>query len=54
MQDSAQNILYVEIHEIQGTWVAQPVKYPTLDFGSGHNLRVLRLRPGALRCMEPA
>ena len=26
-----------------GAWVAQSVKHPTLDFGSGHNLRVERL-----------
>lgn len=27
---------------IQGTWVAQSVKPPILDFGSGHKLRVMR------------
>ena len=26
-----------------GTWVAQSVKGPTLDFSSGHDLRVVRL-----------
>ena len=26
-----------------GNWVAQSVEHPTLDFGSGHDLRVLRL-----------
>ena len=25
----------------RGAWVAQLVKHPTLDFGSGHNLMVL-------------
>ena len=27
---------------IRGTWVAQQVKHPTLDFGSGHDLKVIR------------
>ena len=29
----------------QGTWAAQPVQHPTLDFGSGRNLRVMRSSP---------
>ena len=28
-----------------GAWVAQWVKHPTLEFGSGHDLRVMRLSP---------
>ena len=28
-----------------GTWVAQLVKYLTLDFGSGHDLGFVRLSP---------
>ena len=28
-----------------GAWVAYSVKYPTLDFGSGHDLRVVRSSP---------
>ena len=28
-----------------GAWVAQLVKHLILDFGSGHDLRVLRSRP---------
>ena len=37
-----------------GTWVAQLVK--PLDFGSGHDLRVVRLSPtlGSVLGMEPA
>ena len=27
------------------TWVAQSVECPTLDFGSDHDLRVVRLTP---------
>ena len=27
----------------KGTWVAQSVKHLTLDFGSGHDLRAMRL-----------
>ena len=30
---------------IWGAWVTQLVKHPTLDFGSGHDLRVLRSSP---------
>ena len=30
---------------MQGTWVAQFAKPPTLDFGAGHNLTVVRLSP---------
>ena len=29
----------------QGAWVAQFVEHLTLDFGSGHDLRVMRLSP---------
>jgi len=28
-----------------GAWVAQSVKHPTLDFGSGHELRVVSSSP---------
>jgi len=31
--------------EMRGTWVAQSVKRPTLDFGSGHDLRILGSSP---------
>ena len=39
-----------------GAWVAQLVKPPTLDFCSGHDLRVMRLSPawGSMLGMEPA
>ena len=30
---------------LRGTWVAQLVKCLTLDFGSGHDLRVMRSSP---------
>ena len=29
----------------RGTWVAQSIKHPTLDFSSGHDLTVVRLSP---------
>ena len=32
-----------KIYTLQGTWVAQLVKHPTCDFGSSHDLRVMRL-----------
>lgn len=39
-----------------GTWVAQPVKRPTLDLGPGHDLRVVKLSPvlGSTLGTEPA
>ena len=32
---------------MRGTWVAQSVKSPALDFSSSHDLRILRLSPAA-------
>ena len=29
----------------RGTWVAPPVEQPTLDFGSGYDVRVLQSSP---------
>ena len=39
-----------------GTWVAQSVKRPAFDFGSGHDLRVVRSTPmlGSVLCGESA
>ena len=40
-----------------GTWVAQLVKLPTLDFGSGHDLAVCEFKPHVRLCsagVEPA
>jgi len=48
-----------KITEIRGTWVAQSFKHPTLDFGSGHDLRVMRSSPtwsptwGSILGVEP-
>ena len=41
---------------IRDTCVAQSVESLTLDFGSGHNVRVMRLSPvlGSALNMEPA
>ena len=33
---------------VSGTWVAQLVKCPTLDFGSGHDLMVCEIEPGEI------
>ena len=33
--------------EGEGAWVAQSVRHPTLDFGSGHHFRVVRSSPGS-------
>ena len=38
-------ILIVRRIKNRGTWVAQSVKRPTLDFDSGHDLRVLETEP---------
>ena len=37
-------------------WVAQSVKHPTLDLGSGHDLMVVRLScvSGSMLSVEPA
>ena len=42
--------------ELRGTWVAQSVKSVTLDFGSGHDLRAIKLSlmSGSTLGMEPA
>ena len=40
-----------------GLWVAQLVKHPTLDFGSGHDLTVCEFEPCVRHCaddVEPA
>ena len=36
----------------QGTWVAQSVGHLTLDFHSGHDLRILRLRLHKELCIQ--
>ena len=40
----------------RGTWVAQSVECPTLNFGSGHDLRVLTSNPrlGSMLGVGPA
>ena len=35
--------LIVKIKATRSTWVTQSVRHPTVDFGSGHDLRVMRL-----------
>ena len=42
--------------KVWGSWVTQSVKCPTLGFGSGHNLMVVRASPalGSMLGMEPA
>jgi len=34
----------------QGAWVTQLMKRPTLDFSSGHDLRVVRSSPASGSC----
>ena len=38
----------------RGTWVAQPVERPTLDFGSGHDLTVREIEPRIRLCADSA
>ena len=43
--------------EYRGTWGAQSVTYPTLDFGSGHGLTVHEFKSHIRHCtdsMEPS
>ena len=51
MQTSKYYLLSIHlgwIKGIKGAWVAQSTKCPTLDFGSGHDLRVIGLSPKSL------
>ena len=46
-----------ELGNRQGAWVAQLVKWPAFDFGSGYNLAVHEIEPRAGLCadsVEPA
>ena len=36
----------------RGAWVAQSVKHPTLDFGSGHDLTVCEFEPHVGLCTD--
>ena len=40
--------------ESGGTWVAESVKHPTLDFSSGHDLTVHELKPRIRLCVDNA
>jgi len=44
------------LETIGGVWVAQLVKCPTLEFSSGHDLRVMRSSPASSSMLgvEPA
>ena len=37
-----------------GAWVAQSVKYPTLDFSSGHHLMICKFKPHVRLCPDGA
>ena len=49
-------VFALKITKLWGAWVAQLVKCPTLDFGSGHDLRVMgsSLVLGSTLGLEPA
>ena len=36
----------------RGTWVAQLIKHQTLDFGSGHDLKVCEFEPRVGLCAD--
>ena len=42
----------VQQNKIRGTWVAQLVKRPTPDFGSGHNLTVCEFKHHVELCTD--
>ena len=35
----------IKIRQMRGTWVAQLIECPTLDFSLGHDLRVIVVSP---------
>lgn len=41
------DIKVIQKYQLRGTWVAQFVKHLTLNFGSGHDLRVVRSSPAS-------
>ena len=45
-------LLHITYSLSWGTWMAQKVKHPTLDFGSGHDLSVCEFEPCARLCGE--
>ena len=42
---SFKNNFHIKKEYSQGTWVAQSVGHPTLDLGSGHDLKVVGIKP---------
>ena len=42
---SKRKIIFKNKYHLGGAWVAQSVKCPTLDFGSGHDLMVDGIEP---------
>ena len=41
-----------ERRPLRGAWVAQLFEHPTLDFGSGHGLRVCEFEPRIRFCID--
>ena len=41
-----------EVEGERGAWVAQSVEWPTLDFGSGHDLTVCEFEPHVGLCAD--
>jgi len=54
--ENTQHLSMIKILTDWGAWVAQLVKRLTLDFGSGHDLKIMRSSPvsGSMLRVEPA
>ena len=46
------NLYQTCIKELRGAWVTQSVEHPTLDFGMGHDPRVVGFKPSIRLCAE--
>ena len=46
------NTQLLKMQQPWGAWVAQSVKRPTLDFGSGHDLMVCEIEPRVTLCID--
>ena len=43
---------YIKVVLAWGTWVAQSVRHPTIDFSSGHDLTVCEMEPHIRLCTD--
>ena len=45
---------FIKLPKSWSAWVAQLVKHPTLDLGSGHDLMVFEIEPRVTLCADSA